>query len=113
MVNLSRKQFAALIVIFLLLMAWFSACITYVPPETPAPTASVMPLSAADTSEPTAPPEDESEIKPIRDVPTLAPTAIPGPLTELVDDVARSTGADRFHLLGVNLEDWINLIVPC
>jgi len=111
MVNLSRRQFTALIVIFLLIMAWLSACITYVPPETPAPTASVMPQSAAVTSEPTTPPEDESETKPIRNVPTLAPTAIPGPLTELVEDVARSTGADRAYLFGLSLEDWINFIV--
>jgi len=111
MVNLSRRKFTTLIVIFLLLMAWLSACITYVQPETPTPTASVMPLSAAVTSEPTAPPEDESETKPIRDVPTLAPTAIPGLFTELVDDVARSTGADHAYLFGLSLEDWINFIV--
>ena len=111
MVIFSRRQFTALIVIFLLVLAWLSACITYVSPEAPALTASVMPQSAAVTSEPTAPPEDESETKPIRNVPTLAPTAIPGPLTELVEDVARSTGADRTYLLGLSLEDWINFFV--
>ena len=110
-IKLLRTQFKAFVIILLMLTVLCSACITYVTPETPVSTASVMPEAAAAASEPTAAPEEQGEVKPIRSVPTLAPTAIPGLLTELVDDVARSTGADRFHLLGVNLEDWINLIV--
>lgn len=111
MVSLSRRNFSALIIISLLFMVLLSACITYVTPETPGPTASLMHLSITATSEPTAPPEDESETKSIRNVPTLAPTAIPGPLTELVEEVARTTGADRVYLLGISLKDWLNLFV--
>lgn len=56
-------------------------------------------------------PEQPVTARRIRLTPTPASTATPGPLTQAVDRLARSTGADRVALWGITLEDWLNTLV--
>ena len=42
---------------------------------------------------------------------TPAPTATPGPIDEVVSEIAVSTGMDRVSFLGLTGEDWTNLLI--
>ncbi len=51
---------------------------------------------------------EETSILPAES-PTPAPTPTPGVLTEAVSDVTAATGLDKQEVLGLPVEDWINL----
>jgi len=42
---------------------------------------------------------------------TLEPTATPGPLTRQISRMSASTGLDETMILGLSIEDWINLVI--
>lgn len=71
-------------------------------------TATITPLP------PTAPPEG-SVAQPTEEqvlaTPTLAPTATPSPLDVVVEDLTQRVGLDDFSMLGLNVDDLVNLFV--
>jgi len=59
----------------------------------------------------TAEPTDEGDAEQLIITPTLAPTSTPGVLTEIVDQVVTAAGVDQVEVLGIKVDDWINLLV--
>ncbi|MFC2055384.1 mechanosensitive ion channel family protein [Chloroflexota bacterium] len=55
--------------------------------------------------------EDPAATEELIITPTPAPTATPGPLDNLVAEIAQTTGADRTYIFGLSVEDWINVIL--
>ena len=64
------------------------------------------PITTSESEETTA-----EETEEIIATPTLAPTATPGQITELISDVSYSLGVGDINILGLSVEDWINLII--
>ena len=74
---------------------------------TDTPTATDTPISPTNTPVP----PDAQEKPPIIITPTIGPTATPGPLGDVVEQLAELTGADQISFLGLTGEDWLNLLV--
>ncbi len=104
---------------FMLLTMLLSACGsgTAVPAATAtvAPTTVAPTTSATDEPEATSPPTEADEGTTGEEIAaavasrTPVPTPIPGLLTELVSEVVGSTGAAQQSILGLTIEDWINV----
>jgi MscS family membrane protein len=109
-------------VLFILATIILLAACTDSPPQSQlTPTATVTPdvlvVAPVDgDSEPVAvvpentaaPPEGESQIV---TTPTPEPTATPGIIEDAVSDIATATGLDRQIILGLNGEDWVNILI--
>lgn len=78
------------------------------PPVTPAPTAT--PQVGSETPTP-VPASDLELADQVVITPTPAPTATPGAINETVAEISDATGINRYFLLGLNGEDWLNLLV--
>lgn len=75
--------------------------------HTPTPTLYTQPTSGTATG--SAPSDEYSTL--IGSVQTPEPTATPGPLTRQISRVSARTGLDETFILGVSVEDWINLAI--
>jgi small-conductance mechanosensitive channel len=79
---------------------------------TPSPTSTATPTI---TPIPTTAPSEGSGVQPTEEqvlsTPTLAPTATPSPLDVVVEDVTQSIGLDDLSIFGLNVDDFVNLIV--
>ena len=103
---------------FMLLTMLLSACgsETAAPAATATATATVAPTtSATDEPEATSPPTEGDDGTTAEELAaavasrTPVPTPIPGLLTELVSEVVGSTKVARQSILGLTIEDWINV----
>lgn len=93
-----------IIIVSLILLLGFNALVAC--SSSPSTQISITPTIGQFT-----PPSDEAPIEQVIRTPTPEPTATPGPLVELVDEVAESTSLERTIFLGLSGEDWINLII--
>jgi small-conductance mechanosensitive channel len=91
------------VILFSLPLGLSTACDGAPSESTPEPIAT----SASETDGGDAAAEATEE--PIITTPTPIPTPTPGPVTELVSEFAQSTGLARTTVLGLSVEDWINL----
>jgi len=108
---LARKSIWMLLSACLMLGILSSGCSVATPPlETSQPPAGTATLQA-ESSQTLVTSAAQAIKKNIRNTPTPAPTATPGPLTLAINQLAKSTGADRIQLLGITLEDWLNTLV--
>jgi len=111
-----KAKIITLIVLLALSLFFLAACvIEEVPDEaTQVPTATVIPSA---TSEPIGDQEEvtgeESADNVVEVVAsrTPQPTATPGPIDEVVSNVAETTGLDRVAIFGLTGEDWVNLAI--
>jgi len=78
------------------------------PPVTPEPTATPQVGSKTPTPVPASDLELADQVV---ITPTPAPTATPGAINETVAEISDATGINRYFLLGLNGEDWLNLLV--
>jgi small-conductance mechanosensitive channel len=95
----------ALTLISVLLLAALTACQSIVATEAP-PTETSEPDVTGTPSDENTPDEEQIII-----TPTLAPTSTPGPLDEVVAEIAQATGLNRQKVFGLTGEDWINLLI--
>jgi small-conductance mechanosensitive channel len=98
----------------ILLLAFLISCGTTEPTSVAIPTLTPT-MTVTDTPEPpTATPEPESEqgdeglLLPSA---TARPTATPGVITDLVGNFVTNAGLNEKTILGLDIEDWINLAV--
>ena len=98
----------------IILLAFLISCGTTEPTSVSIPTL-IPTMTVTDTPEPpTATPEPESEqgaeglLLPSA---TARPTATPGVITDLVGNFVTSAGLNEKTILGLDIEDWINLAV--
>ncbi len=111
-----KAKIITLIVLLALSLFFLAACvIEEVPDEaTQVPTATVIPSA---TSEPTGNQEEATGEEAAANVVevvasrTPQPTATPGPIDEVVSNVAETTGLDRVAIFGLTGEDWVNLAI--
>jgi len=71
--------------------------------ETPEPGATIPPGEEEPAS------DEDGGIVEVATSRTPVPTPVPGPITELVSDLAASSGMTQQKVLGLAPEDWINL----
>jgi len=111
-----KAKIITLIVLLALSLFFLAACvIEEVPDEaTQVPTATVIPSA---TSEPIGDQEEATGEEAAANVVevvasrTPQPTATPGPIDEVVSNVAKTTGLDRVAIFGLTGEDWVNLAI--
>jgi len=111
-----KAKIITLIVLLALSLFFLAACvIEEVPDEaTQVPTATVIPSA---TSEPIGDQEEATGEEAAANVVevvasrTPQPTATPGPIDEVVSNVAETTGLDRVAIFGLTGEDWVNLAI--
>jgi len=111
-----KAKIITLIVLLALSLFFLAACvIEEVPDEaTQVPTATVIPSA---TSEPIGDQEEATGEEAAASVVevvasrTPQPTATPGPIDEVVSNVAKTTGLDRVAIFGLTGEDWVNLAI--
>jgi small-conductance mechanosensitive channel len=111
-----KAKIITLIVLLALSLFFLAACvIEEVPDEaTQVPTATVIPSA---TSEPIGDQEEATGEEAAANVVevvasrTPQPTATPGPIDEVVSNIAETTGLDRVAIFGLTGEDWVNLAI--
>lgn len=103
--------------VILLLGVLMTACgsLEIVGTVSPSPTVTATesgtpaPAALMGTPEPAAPATEEVRSEILLSTPTPAPTATPGPLSELVRNITDKAGLSRVTVLGLSVEDWLNL----
>jgi small-conductance mechanosensitive channel len=100
---MKRKTIFIYFVTALLLAFLLSSCVSETPTE------------AAATSTPTATQTAPAETGPAQEgdlavtTPNPKPTVVAGPITDLVETVTEAAGVDETVILGLTIDDWINL----
>ena len=92
------------------LVAFLAGCDQVTPTESP-PSTTNEPPGVVETLVPEEPQGETTTEEALIITPTPAPTATPGPLNDLITEIAYATGLNRRSLLGLTGEDWINLII--
>jgi len=107
---LKQVKYLFFILTLCLLVFLGAACRGAPPPPPAAPTETLTPQAIGE--EPTAGPLSQEElIDQVVVSPTPAPTATPGPINDTVAEISDATGINTYFLLGLNGEDWLNLLV--
>ena len=100
------NNFLSLLGVIILLIFLIACNTTVIPTLTPSPTVTTTSESSTATPETDANEQVEGFLLPSA---TPAPTATPGLITEFVNQFTESTGMQQKTVLGVDVENWLNL----
>ena len=99
-----------LILTLCLLVFLATACRGAAPAPAVTPTETLTPQASEEELTP-VPDSDKELADQVVITPTPAPTATPGAINETVAEISDATGINKYFLLGLNGEDWLNLLV--
>ena len=109
-------KYISLIVLLTLSLVILAACAvdeanveaTQIPPATVIPSATP---ELTGEQEATTGKETSEDIAVVAASRTPQPTATPGPVDQVVSNVAETTGLNRVAIFGLTGEDWVNLVI--